>query len=48
MADWFESLANCLHWNVRRQQKALPHTESTDSVDWNSNESTNGDSNSSR
>jgi NAD+ kinase len=24
MDDWFESLAECLHWNVRKPQKAMP------------------------
>ena len=23
VTDWFDSLAECLHWNVRRQQKKL-------------------------
>lgn len=31
--DWFGGLAECLHWNVRRQQKPLPTTMSTTSLD---------------
>ena len=23
VTDWFDSLAECLHWNVRKEQKAL-------------------------
>ena len=31
--DWFAGLAQCLHWNVRQQQKPLPTTVSTTSLD---------------
>ncbi|XP_071109537.1 NAD kinase-like isoform X1 [Haliotis cracherodii] len=31
--DWFDGLADCLHWNVRRQQKTLPSLPSTTSLD---------------
>ena len=30
--DWFDSLADCLHWNVRRQQKPLDYSDSSDSI----------------
>ncbi|XP_033763061.1 NAD kinase-like isoform X3 [Pecten maximus] len=33
MDDWFESLAECLHWNVRKQQKPLASTPSVTSLD---------------
>ncbi|XP_069119384.1 uncharacterized protein [Argopecten irradians] len=33
MDDWFESLAQCLHWNVRKQQKPLASTPSVTSLD---------------
>lgn len=33
MDDWFDSLAECLHWNVRKQQKPLSSTQSTNSLD---------------
>lgn len=23
IADWFDSLAECLHWNVRKRQKCM-------------------------
>ena len=23
VTDWFDSLAECLHWNIRKQQKKL-------------------------
>jgi NAD+ kinase len=23
ISDWFDSLAECLHWNVRKRQKCL-------------------------
>ena len=32
MSDWFGSLASCLHWNVRRQQKALEPSASSVSL----------------
>lgn len=37
--DWFDSLAECLHWNVRQRQKQfdeysdLLHSSSNDSLD---------------
>ncbi|XP_048258780.1 NAD kinase-like [Haliotis rufescens] len=31
--DWFDGLTDCLHWNVRRQQKTLPSLPSTTSLD---------------
>lgn len=27
ISDWFDSLAECLHWNVRKSQKALDDFE---------------------
>ena len=36
ISDWFDSLAECLHWNVRKPQKGfpkMPHIASTDSLD---------------
>lgn len=27
ISDWFDSLAECLHWNVRKSQKALDDLE---------------------
>ncbi|KAK3104652.1 hypothetical protein FSP39_007137 [Pinctada imbricata] len=32
MEDWFNSLAECLHWNVRRPQKAMSSTVSSASI----------------
>ncbi|KAK6175253.1 hypothetical protein SNE40_013755 [Patella caerulea] len=32
MNDWFDGLAECLHWNVRKQQKSLPSMSSTTSL----------------
>lgn len=33
--DWFESLAQCLHWNVRKRQARLADvSESSDTEDW--------------
>lgn len=31
--DWFAGLAECLHWNVRQQQKPFPTTTSLTSLD---------------
>ena len=31
MTDWFDSLSECLHWNVRRQQKPLAKEASVES-----------------
>ncbi|XP_021375490.1 NAD kinase-like isoform X2 [Mizuhopecten yessoensis] len=33
MDDWFDSLAECLHWNVRKPQKPLASTPSVTSLD---------------
>lgn len=39
ISDWFDSLAECLHWNVRRKQRQfdefsdLLHSSSSDSLD---------------
>ncbi|KAK5641741.1 hypothetical protein RI129_010288 [Pyrocoelia pectoralis] len=39
MSDWFDSLAECLHWNVRKRQKHLDeltdltHSSSNDTLD---------------
>lgn len=39
ITDWFESLAECLHWNVRKKQKQLDeysdlaHSSSSDTID---------------
>ncbi len=39
IGDWFDSLAECLHWNVRQKQKQfdeysdLIHSSSSDSLD---------------
>ncbi|XP_037684725.1 NAD kinase isoform X2 [Choloepus didactylus] len=30
VSDWFESLAQCLHWNVRKKQSHFPEDEDTD------------------
>ena len=27
ISDWFDSLAECLHWNVRKKQKAMTTNE---------------------
>lgn len=27
VSDWFESLAQCLHWNVRKRQAHFPEDE---------------------
>lgn len=27
VSDWFESLAQCLHWNVRKKQAHFPEDE---------------------
>ena len=27
LCDWFASLAECLHWNVRKKQKAMANVE---------------------
>ena len=38
--DWFNGLADCLHWNVRKPQKPLPSSTSLtslDSVDFDAN-----------
>ncbi|KAB0794065.1 hypothetical protein PPYR_13685 [Photinus pyralis] len=41
ISDWFESLADCLHWNVRKRQKPtdeltdLTHSSSLDSLEQN-------------
>ena len=32
ISDWFEGLAECLHWNVRKPQKAFSKTESSTSL----------------
>ena len=40
MGDWFESLASCLNWNVRKAQKPMRQVPSLGSVEWNSNGST--------
>ena len=35
--DWFESLAQCLHWNVRKRQARLADiSDSSDTENWNS------------
>lgn len=42
MDDWFESLAECLHWNVRKPQKPMPSlidSHSTNSLTGNSDSS---------
>lgn len=42
MDDWFESLAECLHWNVRKPQKPMPtliDSPSTNSLTGNSDSS---------
>lgn len=31
ISDWFSSLAGCLHWNVRKQQKSFTPSSETDS-----------------
>ncbi|KAK2149135.1 hypothetical protein LSH36_465g01011 [Paralvinella palmiformis] len=31
ISDWFSSLAGCLHWNVRKQQKSFTPNSETDS-----------------
>lgn len=31
--DWFDGLAECLHWNVRKSQKQLSSSVSTASLD---------------
>jgi NAD+ kinase len=39
ISDWFDSLAECLHWNVRKRQKHLDeltdltHSSSNDTLD---------------
>lgn len=39
ISDWFDSLAECLHWNVRKKQKHLDeltdltHSSSNDTLD---------------
>lgn len=39
ITDWFESLAECLHWNMRKRQKQLDeysdlaHSSSSDTID---------------
>ncbi|XP_054717972.1 NAD kinase-like [Uloborus diversus] len=39
ISDWFDSLAECLHWNVRKKQRQLDeysdlvHSSSSDSID---------------
>lgn len=39
ISDWFDSLAECLHWNVRKRQKHLEeltdltHSSSEDTLD---------------
>lgn len=39
ISDWFDSLAECLHWNVRKRQKHfdeladLTHSSSNDTLD---------------
>lgn len=39
ISDWFDSLAECLHWNVRKRQKHLDeltdltHSSSDDTLD---------------
>lgn len=37
ISDWFDSLAECLHWNVRKRQKCLDElsdlTGSEDTID---------------
>lgn len=39
ISDWFDSLAECLHWNVRKKQKHLDeltdltHSSSNDTID---------------
>lgn len=39
ITDWFDSLAECLHWNVRKKQKHLDelsdltHSSSNDTLD---------------
>lgn len=33
IADWFDGLADCLHWNVRRPQKSLSSSTSLTSLD---------------
>jgi len=30
ISDWFDSLAECLHWNVRKKQKTLDEDSSND------------------
>lgn len=33
--DWFESLAECLHWNVRKRQARLADaSDSSDTENW--------------
>ncbi|XP_041501286.1 NAD kinase isoform X2 [Microtus oregoni] len=33
VSDWFESLAQCLHWNVRKKQAHFPEDEDQDEED---------------
>ena len=43
IADWFDSLAGCLHWNVRKQQKEfIRNTQSTDSMEGYATSESNG------
>ena len=44
ITDWFDSLAGCLHWNVRKQQKPFHHIPSNGSIDSTSS-SDNGNAN---
>ena len=30
ISDWFDSLAECLHWNVRKKQKTLDDSGQVD------------------
>lgn len=30
VSDWFESLAQCLHWNLRKRQAHFPEDEGGD------------------